>query len=221
MTVQSFRPIKRGLCQCGCGGETKISEKNDARFGWKKGAPRFYVCGHSRKGFRQKFCPQRIYFECKNCNTKDFYYKSQLAPGKNPGQFCTVKCAGEFYRKNEGTHPNYKGGWYVDKTTGYKRKNIWNKGNNYAILEHRFVMEKNLGRKLKPSEHVHHKNGIKADNRLENLELLTASEHILEHWKDEKYKARMRPVLLKNAKHFKKGYDHRRIYGRKPDAIVS
>lgn len=42
---------------------------------------------------------------------------------------------------------------------------------------HRVVMERFLGRPLQESECVHHKNHNKLDNRIENLQLMTASEH--------------------------------------------
>jgi len=40
-----------------------------------------------------------------------------------------------------------------------------------TIFEHRKVMEETLDRKMLPEETVHHKNGIRTDNRPENLEL--------------------------------------------------
>lgn len=47
----------------------------------------------------------------------------------------------------------------------------------HNVLEHRLMIERHIGRYLRPNEEVHHINGDRQDNRLENLQLMTKSEH--------------------------------------------
>lgn len=69
---------------------------------------------------------------------------------------------------------NWKGGRTKD-TMGYILSNARNhpraRGNKGYVLEHILIMEKHLGRPLRKEETIHHKNGIRDDNRIENLEL--------------------------------------------------
>lgn len=85
---------------------------------------------------------------------------------------------------------NWKGGRIISKRDGYilvmapanhpysKKGGGGNKGK--YILEHRLVMERVLGRYLKPDEDVNHVNGVKGDNRPENLVVVRHYAHYQE-----------------------------------------
>ena len=73
----------------------------------------------------------------------------------------------------------WRGGKYIDRLNGYVRVNSPNHpftNNRGYVFEHRLVMEKSLGRYLRKNEIVHHRNKIKTDNRIENLELIVLGE---------------------------------------------
>lgn len=118
-----------------------------------------------------------------------------MVHGKKTSRYCSESC----YHKNRPrlgpNSPHWKGG---------RRKNgkgyisirqpehcMAPKGSNGYVLEHRFIMSNYLKRPLKNTEVVHHINGIKTDNRIENLIVTLRTEHsrhhaIIQHGKEDK-----------------------------------
>lgn len=80
-------------------------------------------------------------------------------------------CPMHYHRQKTGSLPmeapkTIRGGGWIDRA-GYRKL----RRNGRITTEHRVVMEGLLGRPLEKFESVHHKNGVKLDNRPENLEL--------------------------------------------------
>lgn len=80
-------------------------------------------------------------------------------------------------------HPNWKGGRTIIRGYFYiKKEGYYNANINGYVREHRYVMEQYLKRRLNKKEVIHHINGDKLDNRIENLELLkNQTEHLKKH----------------------------------------
>lgn len=108
--------------------------------------------------------PDNLYtYVCKHCGV-EFKDRSH---GSRTRIYCSRRCANFATpsRSKLGSPGDRK---FIQGRSGYV---MLTGERGIKGLEHRFVMEEMLGRKLLPNETVHHKNGIRHDNRPENLEL--------------------------------------------------
>lgn len=89
-------------------------------------------------------------------------------------------CVGHYHRSRSGVPLDQDwrsygiGGRHVSKRDGYVYLSY--PGSKKLFPEHRVIMSEHLGRELFPDENVHHINGVRDDNRLENLELWSKSQ---------------------------------------------
>ena len=138
--------------------------------------------GEIRKGTDIGYKANRyIWFACGTCGKKYWVRIRKQMPSR-----CLHCISADRWGDKSG---NWKGG--RQKSDGYIRVTLHYtdffypmviaNNNHHWVLEHRLIMAKSLGRCLQPWELVHHKNGIKDDNRIENLELTTRGSHSLEH----------------------------------------
>ena len=114
------------------------------------------VCKKPLERYQTKFCSQK----CRDKRDED----GKLLFPRKPRR-------GEVHKRpSNGRIKNGKGYVLI------REPNHPNQSNAY-VLEHRPVMEKHLKRFLEEWELVHHRNGVRDDNRLENLEIVIKKAH--------------------------------------------
>lgn len=114
---------------------------------------------------------------------------------RNKGKPCTFPgcpnnllalgyCSGHYQQYKNGKemkaltrNRDFEDRWVI-QPDGYVRQLVWDeqKGHTTSLYQHRYVMEQHLNRKLVPGENIHHINGDRSDNRIENLELWSSSQ---------------------------------------------
>lgn len=115
---------------------------------------------------------------CKTCGKKFYVPKCR----KDLAQYCSYSCSAKSrvgIKSNnwKGVKKTYQGYIVI-----YSPNHPFKKKDNY-VKRANLIMEKKLGRYLRPEERVHHINGIKDDDRPENLKhFANESEHTKYHW---------------------------------------
>lgn len=97
---------------------------------------------------------------------------NSFRPARRAARFCSRSC---MWAKNGGQNRKEES-WWVN-SRGYIEGRIWEGDVQRDVKAHRYVMELLIGRRLLPTEDVHHIDGNKRTNRPSNLQLLDHGEH--------------------------------------------
>ncbi len=130
------------------------------------------------KEINRKGTGRYIWIACEDCGKERWVVLRNWRADSMRCRSCAMKIS-RYKPRGGKEHPMWNGGRIIT-SGGYVRVHYPNHPdavNNY-VLEHRLVLEQKLGRPLKSTEVGHHLNGIKADNRPENLVAVPRGCHI-------------------------------------------
>ncbi len=121
----------------------------------------------------------RINVDCSWCGVAFETYRAWVKRTADP--CCSRSCAGQVRgeRARGERSAVWSGGTSVN-ASGYRRTHGSGRSGKQRLV-HRQVVEKRIGRPLKDSEVVHHRNGDRLDNRIDNLQVMTYEEHGAHH----------------------------------------
>ena len=148
-------------------------------------------CGRQLEGNRKLYCSFECYNRMKASRAYDRYKTTAKAlcercgrefnPKRKNPKYCSSECSSDARRKYLSIPDCLEGAARkLDKQIGYVRVYcpMHPKANSWGyVYEHRLIMESILGRHLTENEDVHHVNGKRWDNRPENLQVMSSSEH--------------------------------------------
>lgn len=165
--VHAFPGDKRGMRRYSCSKECAITVlRETGRSSWFCRDGQWWYSFREGKGrFRAK---KGEVAECVVCGTE--FVKRAYRPDS---RHCSASCSGKNRHVGADTTRTKKNGQRFTRCEGYVQ--VWCERRGRYIGEHRLVMERAFGRDLERWEHVHHINGVRDDNRLENLQLRVTS----------------------------------------------